>query len=105
VFTARYALSPYIKQIRSVFKGLIECSSWLVSVDGIYKSQFDSVICVEFQGGPLHVICIDVTLASFDIQLCVWCIPLNINLILVFQIIFIVLFHVEFCCFTDYGTD
>jgi hypothetical protein len=23
VFTARYALSPYIKQIRSVFKGLI----------------------------------------------------------------------------------
>jgi hypothetical protein len=24
VFTARYALSPYIKQIRSVFKGLID---------------------------------------------------------------------------------
>jgi hypothetical protein len=23
VFTARYALSPYIKQIRSVFKGLM----------------------------------------------------------------------------------
>jgi hypothetical protein len=26
VFTARYALSPYIKQIRLVFRGLIECS-------------------------------------------------------------------------------
>jgi hypothetical protein len=25
VFTARYALSPYIKQMRFLFKGLIEC--------------------------------------------------------------------------------
>jgi hypothetical protein len=25
VFTARYALSPYIKQIRFVFKGLMRC--------------------------------------------------------------------------------
>jgi hypothetical protein len=29
VFTARYALSPYIKQIRSIFKGLIFClNNW-----------------------------------------------------------------------------
>jgi hypothetical protein len=27
VFTARYALSPYIKQIRFVFKGLIQCEN------------------------------------------------------------------------------
>jgi hypothetical protein len=27
VFTARYALSPYIKQTRLVFKGLIQCFS------------------------------------------------------------------------------
>jgi hypothetical protein len=26
VFTARYALSPYIKQIRFVFKGLTKCN-------------------------------------------------------------------------------
>jgi hypothetical protein len=33
VFTARYALSPYIKQIRFVFKGLIRFTSvhtWLI---------------------------------------------------------------------------
>jgi hypothetical protein len=28
VFTARYALSPYIKQIRFVFKGLIVHAYW-----------------------------------------------------------------------------
>jgi hypothetical protein len=28
VFTARYALSPYIKQIRFVFKGLIRFAYW-----------------------------------------------------------------------------
>jgi hypothetical protein len=28
VFTARYALSPYIKQIRFVFKGLIPVCAW-----------------------------------------------------------------------------
>jgi hypothetical protein len=30
VFTARYALSPYIKQIRFVFKGLINAVSMYV---------------------------------------------------------------------------
>jgi hypothetical protein len=29
VFTARYALSPYIKQIRFVFKGLMQCHAAL----------------------------------------------------------------------------
>jgi hypothetical protein len=27
VFTARYALSPYMKDIRLVFKGLIKCQT------------------------------------------------------------------------------
>jgi hypothetical protein len=33
VFTARYALSPYIKQIRFVFKGLIldHSTSWRIN--------------------------------------------------------------------------
>jgi hypothetical protein len=34
VFTARYALSPYIKQIRFVFKGLI-----CVFLEGEWKDQ------------------------------------------------------------------
>jgi hypothetical protein len=29
VFTARYALSPYIKQVRLVFKGLIFCHCYI----------------------------------------------------------------------------
>jgi hypothetical protein len=31
VFTARYALSPYIEQIRFVFKGLIQGTTTLIS--------------------------------------------------------------------------
>jgi hypothetical protein len=34
VFTARYALSPYIKQIRFVFKGLI----FITEVESVYSA-------------------------------------------------------------------
>jgi hypothetical protein len=37
VFTARYALSPYIKQIRFVFKGLITTSNWALN---LYTSSY-----------------------------------------------------------------
>jgi hypothetical protein len=57
VFTARYALSPYIKQIRFVFKGLklksLHVAEECVSVCahararacGIFNSIFDNSIC------------------------------------------------------------
>jgi hypothetical protein len=35
VFTARYALSPYIKQIRSVFKGLM-CNTPTVKSNAVH---------------------------------------------------------------------
>jgi hypothetical protein len=43
VFTARYALSPYIKQIRFVFKGLISieyCVTPSVSPNKLYYTRF-----------------------------------------------------------------
>jgi hypothetical protein len=42
VFTARYALSPYIKQIRFVFKGLV-CQSHnaMLKIYKVYKSKLD----------------------------------------------------------------
>jgi hypothetical protein len=44
VFTARYALSPYIKQTRFVFKGLIE---------GVYRSKNEGdLFAFPFFTGP-----------------------------------------------------
>jgi hypothetical protein len=39
VFTARYALSPYIKQIRSVFKGLKEVMSGRLGLAQVHLSH------------------------------------------------------------------
>jgi hypothetical protein len=39
VFTARYALSPYIKQIRSVFKGLMSLA-YLFSLNHRFSNRF-----------------------------------------------------------------
>jgi hypothetical protein len=39
VFTARYALSPYIKQIRFVFKGLMKLTISSVTDSGLPQSQ------------------------------------------------------------------
>jgi hypothetical protein len=44
VFTARYALSPYIKQIRFVFKGLI-----------LYRDII--TVCVEFHIKYINTLC------------------------------------------------
>jgi hypothetical protein len=53
VFTAWYALSPYIKQIRFVFKGLIRSflgSSWnsnssmIADTDTVFRASWDTVI-------------------------------------------------------------
>jgi hypothetical protein len=45
VFTARYALSPYIKQIRFVFKGLMGMAG---SIQGVNRWQH------EFNHSPLY---------------------------------------------------
>jgi hypothetical protein len=52
VFTARYALSPYIKQIRFVFKGLREYNIKLVGYfevarETFYKLNFTLEMCIQ----------------------------------------------------------
>jgi hypothetical protein len=49
MFTARYALSPYIKQIRFVFKGLIS-NVKCTNTESKYMSQYE-IICSEKVGG------------------------------------------------------
>jgi hypothetical protein len=55
VFTARYALSPYIKQIRFVFKGLINIVVYLT--DFLYilliKANWDNE-CQSYKAVPLQ---------------------------------------------------
>jgi hypothetical protein len=48
VFTARYALSPYMKQIRFVFKGLNEQLLWLhvMNLTPLCEDIFDSALTV-----------------------------------------------------------
>jgi hypothetical protein len=54
VFTARYALSPYIKQIRFVFKGLMQAPNPLTiftsaAVGAVSYSAYN--ICLLFPSG------------------------------------------------------
>jgi hypothetical protein len=53
VFTARYALRPYIKQIRFVFKGLIR--SWAVSLVRLFFLWTVTFLCILVQA---LVICV-----------------------------------------------
>jgi hypothetical protein len=71
VFTARYALSPYIKQIRFVFKGLNQSTvPDSILVDILYYSAIEIYVfqevtsqetclvqlCISFYSGPLKLL-------------------------------------------------
>jgi hypothetical protein len=63
VFTARYALSPYIKQTRFVFKGLIEYGKTRYNNTGTVRISFtqtrvrENSVVVEKQQ-VLHILCV-----------------------------------------------
>jgi hypothetical protein len=54
VFTARYALSPYIKQIRFVFKGLMLRDTYTDSLVLYSSCEF---FVLYIMGGPVWIIC------------------------------------------------
>jgi hypothetical protein len=58
MFTARYALSPYIKQIRFVFKGLINRS--LILEYGLGNSVISTFIYMYVSGTGCFIISMDV---------------------------------------------
>jgi hypothetical protein len=63
VFTARYALSPYIKQTRFVFKGLIEVR-FLFMISGFHR-DVRSALCWDLTQLRL-LFCTDVSGQSID---------------------------------------
>jgi hypothetical protein len=70
VFTARYALSPYIKQIRFVFKGLM-------SVFLLYTARSHNAVSVKL-GGPVFLIMAHVALFVIlwcSVAICNWLVP------------------------------
>jgi hypothetical protein len=55
MFTARYALSPYIKQTRFVFKGLMSASAWLTALWILVKQSAGAREEVEHYHNGNHI--------------------------------------------------
>jgi hypothetical protein len=68
VFTARYALSPYIKQIRFVFKGLMMFVLLLSARGRVVVQELHAVSSFSLCVCVCVCVCVCYQLASFDLD-------------------------------------